>query len=186
MKREKKIKVEKWNKLSCEYLLRCKWLNIRKDFVQLPNGVKLDDFYILEYPNWVNVIAITDKGLFVMERQYRHGLEQVNYEICAGTCEDKETPLTAAKRELLEETGYAGGEWTLFGISAPNPAAMTNLNYTFLAKGVKKISEPHQESTEEIEILLMSPKQVRHLLENEEIKQGCMLAMLWKYFAIYL
>lgn len=175
--------MEKWDKLGYEYVLDSKWLKVRKDVVRLPNGVTLDDFFVLEYPTWVNVIAITEDGRFVMERQYRHGLERIGYEICAGTCEKDEDPLTAAKRELLEETGYAGGEWSLYGISAPNPAAMTNLNYTYLATGVKKVSAPHLELSEDIDISLMTFDEVRGLMDSDQITQGCMLAMLWKYVA---
>lgn len=115
--------MKKWIKLNHEYLLKCRWLTVRKDVVKLPNGVLLDDYYVLEYPTWVNVIAITEDGLFVIERQYRHGTERIDYEICAGTCEQGEKPIDAAKRELLEETGYGGGKWTMYGISTPNPAA---------------------------------------------------------------
>lgn len=176
--------MEKWDKLGHEYVLDSKWLKVRKDVVRLPNGVTLDDFFVLEYPTWVNVIAITEDGRFVMERQYRHGLHDIEYEICAGACEDVEKPLIAAKRELLEETGYAGGEWELYGISAPNPAAMNNLNYTYLAKGVYKVSEPHLEASEDIEVFLKTKDEVLELMEKEVIKQGCMLAMLWKYMAI--
>ena len=91
--------------------------------------------------------------------------------------------MIAAKRELLEETGYAGGEWSLYGISAPNPAAMNNLNYTYLAKGVYKVSEPHLETSEDIEVFLKTKEEVLELMGKEAIKQGCMLAMLWKYMA---
>lgn len=176
--------MEKWDKLGHEYVLDSKWLKVRKDVVRLPNGVTLDDFFVLEYPTWVNVIAITEDGRFVMERQYRHGLQDIEYEICAGACEDAEDPLIAAKRELLEETGYAGGEWSLYGISAPNPAAMTNLNYTYLAIGVKKVSVPHLELSEDIDISLMTFDEVRGLMDSDQITQGCMLAMLWKYVAL--
>ena len=174
--------MEKWTRIGQDYVLKSKWLNVRKDIVKLPNGLILDDFYVLEYPSWVNVIAITEDGRFVMERQYRHGLERIDYEICAGTCDNGEEPLIAAQRELLEETGFAGGEWELYGISAPNPAAMTNLNYTYLAKGVKKVSIPHQEDSEDIEVILFTEDEVHQLMEKGEIIQGCMLAMLWKYF----
>jgi len=175
--------VKKWNKLNQEYLLKCKWITVRKDTVELANGVVLDDYYVLEYPTWVNVIAITEDGLFVIERQYRHGTERIDYEICAGTCEQGEEPIEAAKRELLEETGYGGGEWTMYGISTPNPAAMSNLNYTFLAEGVKKIAPPHQEQSEDIDVFTITRDKLISLMERGEITQGCMLAMLWKYVA---
>ena len=63
----------KWKILKSEYLFRRPWLTVRRDCVELPDGRQNPEFYILEYPDWVNVIAITDDGQFVMERQYRHG-----------------------------------------------------------------------------------------------------------------
>ena len=168
----------KWNVLESDYLLRNKWLTVRKDYVRMPSGAEINDYYVLEYPDWINVIAITEDGKFVIERQYRHGTQSVDYELCAGTIEDGEAPIDAAKRELLEETGYEGGEWTLYCESCPNTAAMTNRNYTFLAKGVRYSGERHLEKTEDIEIHLMTYAEVK-----EEIKQGQMLAPLWKYIA---
>ena len=79
---------EKWETISSEYLFRRPWLTARRDTVRLPNGAINPEFYILEYPTWINVIAITKEGLFVMERQYRHGLCEVVTEICAGVVED--------------------------------------------------------------------------------------------------
>ena len=121
----------KWEVLKSTYLLENKWLTVRKDCVKMPSGVVIDDYFVLEYPDWINVIAITQEGLYVIERQYRHGTQSINLELCAGTVEEGETPIEAAQRELLEETGYSGGNWDLFCISSPNPAAMTNRNYTF-------------------------------------------------------
>ena len=149
----------------------------------MPSGAEMDDYYVLEYPDWINVIAITEDGNFVIERQYRHGTQSVDYELCAGTIEKGEAPIDAAKRELLEETGYEGGEWTLFCISTPNPAAMTTTNYSFLAKGVRYSGERHLERTEDISIHLMTFEEVKEMVMNGEIKQGQMLAPLWKYIA---
>ena len=173
---------KKWKILSSEYLLESKWINVRKDDVRMPKGVELDDFYILEYPEWVNVIAITEKGDFVLERQYRHGTQTVEYEICAGVIEKGEEPLAAAQRELFEETGYGGGEWNLYCITAPNPAAMTNRNYTFLAKGVKLISSQHLEMTEDIDVIVLSREDVKKILKEGKMMQGIMQAPLWRLF----
>ena len=101
----------KWDIINSEYLFRRPWLTVRHDQVRLPDGRINPEFYVLEYPDWVNVIAITEDGMFVLERQYRHGLGKTCYEIPAGVIENGETPLEAAKRELQEETGYGEGEW---------------------------------------------------------------------------
>lgn len=173
---------KKWIILASEYLLQSKWLNVRKDKVRMPKGVELDDFYILEYPDWINVIAITEDGDFVLERQYRHGTKTVEYEICAGVIEKGEEPLVAAQRELYEETGFGGGEWSLYCLTAPNPAAMTNRNYTFLAKGVKQISSQHLERTEDIDVIVLSREEVKKILKEGKMMQGIMQAPLWRLF----
>lgn len=172
-----------WKILSSEYLLKTKWLTVRKDYVRMPSGVEMDDYYVLEYPDWINVIAITKEGKFVIERQYRHGIQSVDFEICAGTVEKGENPLEAAKRELLEETGYSGGKWELFCTSAPNPSAMTNINYSFLARGVEYSGKRHLEQTEDIEICLFSYDDLKKMVNEGGIRQGQMLAPLWKYIA---
>ena len=176
-------KITKWKVVESSYFLRKKHLIVRKDHVITQSGIELPDWYVLEYPDWVNVIAITEEGLLVMERQYRHGLGIVEYEICAGMIDEGETPLHAAQRELLEETGYGEGEWELYNISSPNPSSMNNRNYTFLAKGVKKISEQSLDETESIDVCLLSVERVKILLQNNEIVEGIMQAPLWKLIA---
>lgn len=173
----------KWEVLKQEFLFKTRWLTVRKDKVRMPSGIEMDDYYVLEYPDWINVLAITEDGRFIVERQYRHGTRTVEYELCAGTLENGESPIEAAKRELLEETGYAGGEWELYCIETPNPAAMTNQNYTFLAKGVKDTGERYLERTENIEIHLLSYDELKKIVREGCIKQGTMLAPLWKYIA---
>jgi ADP-ribose pyrophosphatase len=102
-------KNRKWKVLDSEYLIERPWLTARRDKVELPDGRVIDEYYVLEYPDWVNVIAITKDGKFVMETQYRHALGVNSIELPCGVMEEGETPMEAAKRELLEETGYA--EW---------------------------------------------------------------------------
>lgn len=172
----------KWTVLSSEYLIRRPWLTARRDVARLPDGRINNEYYVLEYPDWVNVIAITKDGQVVLERQYRHGLGKTCYELPCGVIEAGETPLEAAKRELLEETGYAGGQWQPWMTLSPNPATSNNFAHSFLAIGVEKVSGQHLDATEDIEVSLHSPDYVRELLENNQILQALMAAPMWKYF----
>ena len=173
---------KKWKVLSSEYLVRRPWLTARRDVAELPDGRINDEYYVLEYPDWVNVIALTVDGKMIMERQYRHALGNTCYELPCGVIEAGETPLEAAKRELLEETGYAGGEWREWMTLSPNPATCTNLAHSFLAVGVEKVSGQHLDATEDIDVYLLDPDYVRELLLENQILQALMAAPLWKYF----
>ena len=178
------INDRKWEILSTEYLIRRPWLTARRDHVKLPTGVENPEFYVLEYPDWVNVIAITKEGEFVMIRQYRHGLGETRYELCAGVSEEGEDPVESARRELYEEAGYGGGEWQLWMTISANPSTTNNLTYCFLATGVERISSQHLEETEDITVHLLTEAEVKELLVNDEIRQALMAAPLWKYFAL--
>lgn len=178
------MKIEKWKTLESRYLFQRPWLTVRQDKVELPNGVINPEHYVLEYPDWVNVLAITDEGNFVMIEQYRHGIDDVMIELAAGVVEENETPLDAAKRELLEETGYSGGNWELFTVISQNPSTVNNLTHCFLATDVEKSSCQHLDFSEDISVRLMTIEEVRDLLINDVIKQALMTSSLWKYFAI--
>lgn len=175
-----------WKTLKSSYVFLCPWLRVRKDHVQLPSGVEMDDFYVVESNDWVNVIAITEDGLFLIEEQYRHGVGQVCFELPAGNISKGEKPLEAAKRELLEETGFAGGKWMHFCSTAPNASGMNNFCHTFLAEGVKKVAEPHLESSEDIYVHLKSQREIEELLTNNSIIEAVMQAPLWRYLNIIL
>lgn len=172
----------KWKVLESEYLIRRPWLTARRDRAELPDGRINNEYYVLEYPDWVNIIAVTEDGDIVLERQYRHGLGNTCYELPCGVIEKGETPLEAARRELLEETGYAGGQWQEWMILSPNPATSNNLAHSFLALGVKKVAGQSLDATEDIEVYLKRPEYVRELLVNNQILQALMAAPLWKYF----
>lgn len=177
--------MEKWTVLSSEHLFKRPWLTVRKDRLKLPNDAVIDEYYVLEYPTWINVVAITRGGKFVMVEQYRHGLGEIFTELVAGVVEEGEPPLEAAKRELVEETGYGGGTWSLLTVLGPNPGSMNNLTYCYLAQGVELISGQHLDSTEDICVKLLSEGEVRRLLADDAIKQALMAAPLWKYFATH-
>lgn len=174
---------KKWKLLGSEYLLKLgPWMTVRRDSVELPNGHRNYNYYVLEYPDWINVIARTEDGLFLMEKQYRHGLGISEYEICAGVVEEGEEPLAAAKRELLEETGYGEGIWSEFMTISANPSNTNNLSHCFVAEGVKKVGAQNLDNTEDIEPVLLSVDEVGEILKGNYCKQALMVAPLWKYF----
>lgn len=173
---------KKWKIIKSDYLIQRPWLTARRDKVELADGRINDEYYVLEYPDWVNVIAITQNGQFIMERQYRHGMQVMSTEIPCGVMEKGETPIEAAQRELLEETGYAGGDWTHLMDIGANPGSQSNLTHCFLAKGVKKVAEQKLDATEELSVFLLSEEEVRKLLLEGKLCQALMVAPLYKYF----
>ena len=172
-----------WKIESSSYPFTCPWLKVRKDVVKLPNGVVVPDFYVTEAPDWVNVIAITTDGKFIIEEQYRHGIQKVCFELCAGMVDEGEAPLEAAKRELLEETGYSGGNWTAFGMSVPDASGSTVKCYHFIATDVERKQNPKPEKTEDIKIHLLTEQQLKQIMLDGRIAEAVMLAPLWRYFA---
>ncbi|HEY9550873.1 MAG TPA: NUDIX hydrolase [Prevotella sp.] len=175
--------IEKWKTLASDYLIKRPWLTARRDKVELPNGKVYDEYYVLEYPDWVNVIALDREGNMILERQWRHAAGIVSTEICAGVIEKGETPLQAAQRELLEETGYAGGNWAHFMTIMPNPSTMTNTCHCFIATNVERISNQHLDETEDIEVLFVPRSEVYTMLQEGQFHQAMMAAPLWKFFA---
>ena len=175
-------KIEKWRVTDSEYVVKRPWLVARRDAVELPTGVVYPEYYVLEYPDWVNVIAITRDGRFVMVEQYRHGLGDVFTELCAGCIEKGEKPIDAARRELAEETGYTGGEWELLTVISGNPSTTNNLTHCFIARGVELTETQHLDHTEDIAVRLLTHDEVLSMLVHDEMKQALMAAPLWKYF----
>lgn len=174
--------MEKWKTLESEYLIRRPWLTARRDKLLMPNGHIHPEYYVLEYPTWVNVIAIDREGRFVMVEQYRHGLDEIFTELVAGVAEEGEAPLEAAKRELAEETGYTGGQWTLNTVISANPGSQNNLSYCFIARDVEPGEARHLDDTEDVDVKLLSRQEVLELLTSDTMKQALMAATLWKFF----
>ncbi len=172
-----------WKTLKSEYLFRRPWLTARRDTCQLPDGRINEEYYVLEYPTWINVIAVTKTGEMVIIRQYRHGLGRTCFEIVAGCVEEGEDPMDAAKRELEEETGFTGGEWSEQMQFSCNASAMNNITHSYLAIGVEQTSKQHLDATEDIEIYTFSKDEVKAMLLRGDFVQASMIAPLYKFFA---
>ena len=136
----------------------------------------------MDPPDSVNVIAITTDRKVVMVEQFRHGIEKVILEVPAGLVDDGETPARAARRELLEETGYASkGKLKSLGWCHPNPAYMTNRCHTFLMENVHRVATPRLDEGEDIRVRLLDEARIESLITSGRITNSLILVGLSRY-----
>lgn len=162
----------KWKVLHSEYIHKSPWATLRTEKCELPDGRIMDDYYILEYPNWVTGLAITEEGNVLMVRQYRHAAGIVALEVPGGVIDGDEAPIDAIQRELLEETGYLFTDIEQTAIVYPNPATATNITFCFLAKGGKKVQEQKLDEHEDIIVEQYTIHQIKQLLAENKIPQA--------------
>ena len=145
-----------WASEKPEKIFKCPIFEVSKVRRVSQDG-RVGDFITLDCPEWVVIIPIykDEDGVVrvIVEQQYRHGSDSVTREFPAGLVEKDEDALTAAKRELLEETGLEAGRVTLLGNLSPNNAFMSNRQYFFLAEELSKVSGQSLDQNEEIDIL---------------------------------
>lgn len=139
----------------------------------------MPSYYVMEFPDWVNVVAVTDDGQMIMVDQYRHAGAADFLEIPGGSTHGpKEDPRLAGERELLEETGYRAREWISCGFHYPNPALQTNRMHTYLAVGCQKVQEPQLDPFEDLSVRLLPVQDVLARLHRGEIKHSLIAASL--------
>lgn len=166
------MEILKWQRLSSRYLVKEQWATLRVDTCDLQNGVVKDDYFVLEYPNWVNAVALTTDNKIIMVRQYRHAGDIISLEIPGGVIDGTEQPEDAIRRELLEETGYSFQTLELIATLYPNPATANNVTYTYLLKGGVKTDEQHLDEHEILNVEKYSIEELKQLLLENKIDQS--------------
>jgi ADP-ribose pyrophosphatase len=140
------------------------------------------DFFVIESPNWVNVIALTPDGQVVMVEQFRQGSETVELEIPGGVVDAGDaSPEATACRELLEETGYQGEQAQIIGHVFPNPAIMRNTCFTVFARHCHHIAPVHLDASEDIAVKLVPLGQVPEFVASGRIRHALMVAALYQF-----
>jgi ADP-ribose pyrophosphatase len=158
-----------WKRESSEQVADCRVFTVRRDLSADPRDGRTHDFYVIEAPDWINVIPLTASGEVVLIEQYRHGTEEISLEIPGGMVDAGESPRNAAARELLEETGYAATEISFLGRTRPNPAIQNNWIHTFLVRGATRVGEPLNEGTEQTVVRLAPLEKIPALIKEGKI-----------------
>ena len=161
-----------WKLLSSSYIHKGPWATLRTDRCEMPNGHIVEDYYVLEYNNWVNAVAVTEDNKIIMVKQYRHAAGIVSLEFPGGVIDGGELPEQAIKRELLEETGYQFDEPELLCTIYANPSTANNQTTCYLARGGKKVQEQHLDEQEEIIVETYTIAEVKQLLAENKIVQA--------------
>ena len=146
--------MKKWKTLESKISFESKWFKIRQDKVQLPNNKVLDDYYVWLQGDIALVVPITSNNEFVLVRQYKHAVGTTMIEYPAGFVGDQEMPEDAARRELLEETGYNSDEFSLLTVFSESPTKVVGKTYVFLARNVRQEAQQELDENEEIEVMV--------------------------------
>ncbi|WP_442588605.1 NUDIX hydrolase [Pedobacter sp. AW31-3R] len=166
------MEIQKWEKLSSRYLVKERWATLRVDTCKLQNGTVKDDYYVLEYPDWANAVALTKDNKIILVRQYRHAADIISLEMPGGVVEPGEDTAVGIKRELQEETGYTFESCELIATLYANPATSTNQTFTYLLKGGVKTQEQQLDEHEILNVEEYTIEEVKQLLADNKIDQA--------------
>lgn len=168
-----------WNRLASREVADCRVFRVRED--RCENGEIESTFFVIENPDWVNVIALTTGGEVVLIEQFRHGAAEITVEIPGGMVDDGEDPEAAAKRELLEETGFTSEKWERIGSSCPNPALQQNRMHHFLAVDAVKTEDVEFDEHESVTTRLVPFAEVERMIRNGAIGHSLVVAAFHYY-----
>lgn len=145
--------IDVWPLTGEEKILETPIFTVNKAFRRSPKDGRDKGFFVLDCPDWAQVLAVTDDGQAVLVRQFRQGSEDISLELPGGVVEKGQTPEEAARRELREETGFEARSWRHLAAFRPNPATQNNRAHLFLAEGAALTGPTDFDENEDIELV---------------------------------
>ena len=181
-----------WKLGETKHVVQDPWIDFRSSEYLFPDGRQIGPFYTFSKRDYVVVVASDEEGRFLCVKQYRHGINAVTTEFPAGGMEygkyeytqrrslmkPIETPFEAAKRELLEETGYESDNWKHILDVPSNATDSDNFAHIFLATKCRKTSDQHLDDTEFLNIESHSALEIEDMIRNGSFQQA-MHIMAW-------
>jgi ADP-ribose pyrophosphatase len=170
---------ESWKRLGRKTIHNTPHLRVHVDTVQLPDGAVMDDYSVVEFNDPVLNIVTDQGGNVLMLEEYRYAIDQTMWNVPAGSIRaGSEDMALAAKRELLEETGYTSDDITRVGELHDYPTKATHTVHVFRVKNARKVADVQHEASESIRLTLMRPEEVKKLIFENEVKTTAVFAAI--------
>lgn len=175
-----------WEEVSTEHIIQDEWIDFRRSAYRLPDGNVFEPFYSFSRKDYVVVVASDCDGNYLCVRQFRQGIKEVTTEFPAGGLERSdgkeyragggdsrsEDALAAAKRELLEETGYSSEDWTHLITIPSNATIADNFAYVYMAKNCRKVGRQDLDETEFLNVEIHTKQEIEELIRIGRFQQA--------------
>jgi len=181
----------KWQEISTEHIVQDEWIDFRKTSYRMPDGSIWEPFYTYSRRDYAVIVATDEEGKYLCVKQFRQGIKEVTTEFPAGGIERKdckeygddkstaaEDALTAAKRELLEETGYESDEWKYLLAVPSNATISDNYAHIFSAKNCRKASGQSLDETEFVDVIKYTEAELEKMVSEGKFQQAVHI-MAW-------
>jgi ADP-ribose pyrophosphatase len=169
-----------WKNISVDRVFSCPYLKVDKSRFE-NNFNYSDDFYSLDFGDWVHVVPVLEDQRILMIELFRFGTEKVSLEFPGGQIEKNQTAEESAKNELFEETGYESDSLHYLGWSYPNPAIQKNKCHFYVADKVRKISDQNLEPAEDISLKIVEHEELSSLVSSGEVTHSLAIIAYYNY-----